>query len=54
MNTNVTSNKFVNEWISEMADLVKPADIVLIDGSQEQAEQLRAIAVKTGEILKLN
>ena len=54
MNTNVTSNKFVNEWIGEMAELVKPSDIVLIDGSEEQAEELRAIAVKTGEMLKLN
>ena len=36
MNTNVTKNKFVNEWISEMVDLVKPANIVLIDGSNEQ------------------
>ena len=54
MNTNVTSNKFVNEWIGEMAELVKPENIVLIDGSEKQAEELRAIAVKTGEMLKLN
>ena len=31
MNTNVTKNKFVNEWIAEMCELVNPADIVLID-----------------------
>lgn len=54
MNTNVTKNKFVNEWIAEMADLVNPADIVLIDGSTEQAEALRAEACSTGEIIKLN
>ena len=54
MNTNVTSNKFVNEWISEMVELVKPDNIVLIDGSEEQAEALRAEACRTGEMIKLN
>ena len=42
MNTNVTSNKHVNAWIAEMADLVKPSNIILIDGSKEQTEALRA------------
>ena len=54
MNTNVTNNKFVNEWIAEMAELVKPENIVLIDGSNEQAEALRAEACASGEIIKLN
>ena len=54
MNVNVTSNRFVNEWIAEMADLVKPESIVLIDGSNEQAELLRAEACKSGEMIKLN
>ena len=54
MNTNVTNNKFVNEWIAEMVDLVKPENIVLIDGSDEQAEILRAEACKSGEMIKLN
>ena len=48
MNTNVTSNKFVNEWISEMAELVKPSNIVLIDWSEKQADELRAIAIASG------
>ena len=38
MNANVTNNKFVNEWIAEMADLVNPSEIILIDGSAEQTE----------------
>ena len=54
MNTNVTSNKHVNAWIAEMADLVKPENIVLIDGSEKQAEELRAAACKSGEMIKLN
>ncbi len=54
MNTNVTSNVFVNNWIAEMAELVKPENIVLIDGSEKQAETLRAEACRTGEMIKLN
>ena len=54
MNTNVTSNKFVNAWIAEMADMVKPSDIILIDGSEEQAEALRKQAIASGELIKLN
>jgi glutamate racemase len=41
MNTNVTNNKFVNEWIAEMAELVKPENIVLIDGSKGTSSQLK-------------
>ena len=54
MNTNVTKNKFVNEWIAEMAAMVKPSEIILIDGSKEQADALRAQAVASGELIKLN
>jgi len=54
MNTNVTKNKFVNEWIAEMAELVNPSDIVLIDGSAEQTEALRREACSTGELIELN
>ena len=50
----MTKNKFVLDWINEMADLVKPANIVWIDGSEEQAEALRAEACSTGEMIKLN
>ena len=54
MNTNVTNNRYVNEWISEMAEMVKPSDIILIDGSDAQAELLRKEACSIGEIIKLN
>ncbi len=54
MNTNVTKNASVNKWISEMAELVNPSEIILIDGSEEQAEALRAQAVASGELEKLN
>ncbi len=50
----MTQNKHVNAWLSEMQDLVKPSKIVWIDGSEAQLEELRAIAVSTGELEKLN
>ena len=49
-----TNNKFVLDWINEMAEMTCPDKIVWIDGSDEQAEALRAEACSTGEIIKLN
>ena len=37
-----------------MADMCRPDDIVWIDGSEKQAEELRAVACASGEIIKLN
>ena len=51
---NLTNNKYVNSWIDEMAAMTQPDKIVLIDGSEAQAEALRAEACSTGEIIKLN
>ncbi len=50
----LTQNQFVNNWIDEMAAMTQPDNIVLIDGSEEQAEALRAEACSTGEMIKLN
>ncbi len=49
-----TSNKFVLDWIKDMADMTQPDEIIWIDGSEEQAEALRAEACSTGEMIKLN
>ncbi|MGM9644142.1 MAG: phosphoenolpyruvate carboxykinase (GTP) [Eubacteriales bacterium] len=49
-----TNNKFVLDWIDEMAKMTQPDKIVWIDGSEEQAEALRAEACSTGEMIKLN
>ena len=54
MNNTPTSNKFVLDWIKDMAALTQPDQIVWIDGSKEQAEELRAQACATGEMIKLN
>ena len=50
----MTNNKKVLAWIDEMAKMTKPSNIVWIDGSEEQAEALRAEACSTGELIKLN
>jgi len=48
------NNKFVNDWVSQMAELTKPDNIVWIDGGDAQLNSLRAEAVASGEIIKLN
>lgn len=50
----MTNNKAVKSWLDEMAAMCNPDKIVWIDGSEEQLEALRAEAVSTGEISKLN
>ena len=49
-----TTNRFVLDWIEEMQALTQPDNIVWIDGSEEQAEALRAEACASGEIIKLS
>lgn len=49
-----TRNPTVRQWIEEMAALTKPDQIVWIDGSKEQKEQLTAEAMSTGELLEMN
>jgi len=50
----MTQNKHITEWINEMAAMTTPDSIVWIDGTEEQAEKLRAEACSTGEMIKLN
>ena len=50
----MTNNKSVLAWIEEMKELLTPDEVVWIDGSKEQIEQLRAQACTTGELIKLN
>ena len=50
----LTTNKAVLDWVDEQAALLKPAEVVWIDGSEEQYEELRQQALSTGELIKLN
>ena len=51
---NVTKNQSVLDWVKDKIELVQPDKVVLIDGSQEQIDALRAEACSTGEMIKLN
>ncbi|MCI5892509.1 MAG: phosphoenolpyruvate carboxykinase (GTP) [Clostridiales bacterium] len=48
------SNEKVNKWLEEQIAMCQPDKVVWIDGSEEQLEALRAEAVETGEMIKLN
>lgn len=50
----LTTNKGILSWIDEKVELLKPAQIVWIDGSEEQLEALRKEACESGELVKLN
>ena len=50
----LTTNKSILDWIDEKVKLVNPAQIVWIDGSEEQLEALRKEACESGEMIKLN
>ena len=50
----MTNNKTVLNWLEEMKELVTPDQVVWIDGSEEQIEDLRRQACETGEMIKLN
>lgn len=50
----MTNNPNVLKWFEEMKALTKPDKVVWIDGSEAQLDELRAEAIKTGEMIKLN
>ena len=50
----LTKNKKVLEFVEESAALACPDNIVWIDGSEAQIAELKAQAVKSGELIKLN
>ena len=50
----MTNNKKLLNWLEEMKALTTPSNVVWIDGSEAQLEALRAEAVESGEMIKLN
>ena len=50
----MVTNRFVNDWVKEMAELTKPERIVWVDGSKEQLEEIKQEALATGEMIELN
>jgi len=50
----MTSNQHVLRWLEEMKALVKPMNVVWIDGSREQMAELKKQAIASGELIELN
>ncbi|MBO5912709.1 MAG: phosphoenolpyruvate carboxykinase, partial [Clostridia bacterium] len=50
----MTKNPTVLKWLKDMEELLTPDKVVWIDGSPEQTEEMRALAVELGELIKLN
>ncbi len=50
----MTNNKTVIKWLDDMKALLTPDNIVWVDGSDEQRDELRRVAVECGELIKLN
>lgn len=50
----LTLNSNVLKWIDEIVSMTKPAEVVWIDGSEEQLSKLREEACNTGELKPLN
>jgi phosphoenolpyruvate carboxykinase (GTP) len=50
----LTHNKELLDWIKKMAEMCRPDDIVLIDGSAEQKARIEKEAVAAGELIPLN
>ena len=50
----LTKNKAVLDWIDQQVKLTQPKEVIWIDGSEAQLEELRKEACATGEIYKLN
>ncbi len=50
----LTQHHELNEWIDEMAQLCQPDKVILIDGTDQQKQELTEQAVHTGEMIKLN
>ena len=50
----LTTNQAILDWVDRQAALLKPAEILWIDGSEEQYEELRKQALSTGELIALN
>ncbi len=50
----MTNNKTVLKWLDEMKELLTPDNVMWIDGSDKQRDELRALAVSLGELTALN
>lgn len=51
---NPTDNRYILDWVQEQVALCRPDNVVWIDGSREQLDDLRREGFATGELVELN
>jgi len=50
----MTGNKMVFDFVDEMKSLVNPDEVIWITGEKDQLDELRRVALGTGELIELN
>lgn len=50
----LTNNPYVLKWIQEMIEMTKPSEVIWIDGSKAQLDEIRRQTIETGEMIELN
>ena len=54
ISTNLSSNRALLSWVSEIANLTKPDRVEWCDGSEEERKRLLELCVEKGILIKLN
>jgi len=54
MSNGTPSNPHIQKWVKEVAALCQPDDVFWCDGSEEEKERLTEIALRSGDLIKLN
>ncbi|TDJ47186.1 MAG: phosphoenolpyruvate carboxykinase (GTP), partial [Gammaproteobacteria bacterium] len=49
-----TSNEALRQWVTEVAELTRPANIHWCDGSQTEYQSLIKLMLETGDLLELD
>ena len=50
----MTTNNSVLKWVEKIKEIVNPDDVIWIDGSEKQLNNLRKEACNRGELIQLN
>ena len=50
----MTTNNSVLKWVEKIKEIVNPENVVWIDGSEKQLNNLRKEACDRGELIQLN